>query len=171
MLGILCRWPIVTKHVRGYDALAATTALRHFLTRYTNVIDILDLGPDTPQFFQQGQQMTVARAFLASVSFQDSMLFGGGKSEVGIQSPVVTAYGQVDYFLFTGSGSNGTIVDTQQNLTTPRFDLSGAGLSVLQQDDTYANAALLSMLELKLKSQTNALLNALVLRIQTFTAN
>ncbi len=139
MLGILCWWPNERKHVRGCNALAATTAHRHSLTRYTNVIDILDLSPDTPQFLQQGQQMTVARAFLASVSFQDSMLFGGGKSEVGIQTPVVTAYGQVDYFLFTGSGSNGSIVDTQQNLSTPRFDLSGAGLSVLQQDATYAN--------------------------------
>lgn len=102
---------------------------------YTNLIDVLDLNPDIPVFIAS-QQMTVARAFLASASFQDSMLFAGGKNESGVIKPIiVTALGQVDYFLF--SGDQGQIVDTKMLLSSPRFDLAATGLSAIYSDTVY----------------------------------
>ena len=80
--------------------------------------------------------MTLARSHLASVSFADSMLFAGGKNETGrYPSIIVNTNDQVDYFLL--AGSNGTIVDTNQRLSLPRFDLSGAGLSMLVDQTVY----------------------------------
>ena len=62
------------------------------------------------------------------------MLFAGGKNETG-RPIIVNTNDQVDYFLLTGS--NGTIVDTNQRLSLPRFDLSGAGLSMLVDQTVY----------------------------------
>jgi hypothetical protein len=94
---------------------------------YTSNIDVLDLNPTTPVFIDS-KKMTVARAFLASAGFQDTMLFAGGKFETG---KIVNALGQVDYFY------SGVIIDTQQNLSVPRFDLAGAGLSLIFDGTTY----------------------------------
>ncbi len=99
--------------------------------RYTNAIDLLDLNADPPQWLPS-QAMTVARASLTSAAFQDSMLFAGGKNETG---SIIQLSDKVDYFLF--SGSNGTIVDTNQRLSVPRYDLSGAGLSMLVGQTVY----------------------------------
>ena len=89
------------------------------------------------------QRMTMARAFLASASFKDSMLFAGGKYEYGsIVTPTVVALNQVDFFYLL-PGSNGTIFPVQ-NLTTPRFDLSGTGLSVFFEETVFAPTPLLA---------------------------
>ncbi len=76
--------------------------------------------------------MTVARASLTSAAFQDSVLFAGGKNETG---SIIQPSDIVNYFLF--SGSNGTIVDTNQRLSVPRYDLTGAGLSILTDAAVY----------------------------------
>ncbi len=73
---------------------------------------------------------------LASVAFADSMLFAGGKNETARTPIIINPFDQVDYFLFSGN-SNGTIVDTEQRLSVPRWDLSGAGLSMLVDQTVY----------------------------------
>ncbi len=56
------------------------------------------------------------------------MLFAGGKFESGLVKPIITTVvGQVDYF------NNDVIVPTQ-NLSKPRWELSGAGLVVRVAD-------------------------------------
>jgi hypothetical protein len=99
--------------------------------RYANAIDLLDLNADPPQWLPS-QTMTVARASLTSAAFQDSVLFAGGKNETG---SIIQPSDIVNYFLF--SGSNGTIVDTNQRLSVPRYDLTGAGLSILTDAAVY----------------------------------
>jgi len=100
---------------------------------YYNLIDVMDFNADPPVWLPS-LTMTLARSHLASVSFIDSILFAGGKNETGLVNPIVYPNDQVDYFL------DGAIVDTNQRLSKPRFDLSGAGLSILL-DQTVFNYA------------------------------
>jgi hypothetical protein len=128
----ICKW--ISKQLQ-YSCLAFFAGGQGASNTYTSSIDVLDLNPDIPVFLSS-KQMTVARAFLASASFQDSMLFAGGKNESGLIKPVtITALGQVDYFLF--SGNQGLIVNTGMQLSLPRFDLAAAGLSVIYSDTTF----------------------------------
>jgi hypothetical protein len=110
-----------------YVARVRSVHFCNTLFRYSSTIDVLDLNPVVP-VFQSTKQMTTARAFLASASFVDSMLFAGGKFESGLVPPIITTVvGQVDYF------DNGVIVPSQ-NLSKPRWELSGAGLIVRVAD-------------------------------------
>ncbi len=70
------------------------------------------------------------------------MLFAGGKNETARTPVVISPFDQVDYFLFSGN-SNGTIVDTNQRLSVPRWDLSGAGVSMLVSQTMYVALTLL----------------------------
>ena len=91
---------------------------------------MLDFNADPPVWLTS-LTMTLARSHLASVSFLDSILFAGGKNETDLVNPIVYPNDQVEYFF------DGTIVDTNQRLSVPRFDLSGAGLSMLVDQTVY----------------------------------
>ncbi len=126
----LCKWDKVAK---SYLCIAFFAGGQLGGNTYTTAIDVLDLNANPP-VWKMSQTMTVARAFLASASFTDSMLFAGGKSESGLAPPtIVTAYNQVDYFF------DGQILGVQQNLSKPRFDLSGAGVTVRIADSECVN--------------------------------
>ena len=101
---------------------------------------MLDFNADPPVWLPS-QTMTLARSHLASIAFADSVLLAGGKNETGTYpSYIVHTNDQVDYFFLTGS--NGTIFDTNQRLSLPRFDLSGAGLSMLVDETVYVSLIL-----------------------------
>ena len=125
----ICKW---ISQQSKYSCLAFFAGGQGPVNTYTNAIDVLDLNPDSPVFLSS-MQLTVARAFLASASFPDSMLFAGGKNE---SKQSFTALGQVDYFQCS-TFNQCSIVDTGKLLSSPRFDLAAAGLSVILSDTTY----------------------------------